>query len=157
MMLLNFCCWMALNVTSIYVYSLGFNFPSLMFTENYLGRLSTSFSLYLIGTAQVFLNLNCLLIIWFKRILVKTMGDPYNISIEGLDPRHFTGITKGFGLFFIITINSSLYYLASIGIAQTLSYFEVLPGSIDILSLDKLKTFLLYSGFPSMIELKNAN
>jgi hypothetical protein len=109
------------------------------------------------GIAEVFLNLSCRLIVWFKRILVKTIGDPSKIYIEGFDPRHFSGSTKGLGLFFTITISSSLYSLASIGTAQTRNSLGVFPGSIDILSADKLNTFLLYSGFPSIIELKNAN
>lgn len=119
-----------------------------MFTVNYLGRFSTSLSLYLIGIAEVFLNFSWRLIVWFKRILVNTTGDPSRIYSEGFDPRHFSGNTKGFGLFLIITINSSLYYLASIGTAQTLNSLGVFPGSIDTLYDDKLKTFLLYSGFP---------
>lgn len=66
------------KITSIYAYSLGFSLPYLTFTENYLGKLSTSLSLYFIGTADVFLNFNCLLIVWFNKILVNTIGDPYN-------------------------------------------------------------------------------
>lgn len=109
------------------------------------------------GTADVFLNLSCRLMVWFKRIRVKTIGDPSKISIDGLHPRHLKGKTRGLGLFLIITINSSLYYLGSVGIAHTLTYFAVWLGSIDILSTDRLKTFLLYSGLFSIIELKNAN
>ncbi len=105
----------------------------------------------------MFLNFSWRLIVWFKRILVNTTGDPSKIYSVGFDPRHFNGKTRGFGLFFTITINSSLYSLASIGIAQILNSLGVFPGSIDTLSADKLKTFLLYSGFPSMMELKKAN
>ncbi len=119
-----------------------------MLTENYLGRFYTSLSLYLMGIADVFLNLSCLLIVWFSRILVNTTGDPYNIYIDGFDPKHFSGNTNGLGLFFIITISSSLYSRASIGMPHTLNSLGVFPGSIDILSADKLNTFLLYSGLP---------
>ncbi len=41
--------------------------------------------------------------------------------------------------------------------AQTLNYFVEFPDYIDIRSADKLNTFLLYYGFPSIIELKKAN
>ena len=95
--------------------------------------------------------------VWLSKILVNTMGDPSKIYKEGLDPKHFIGKTMGFGLFLTITINSSLYSLASIGIAHTLNSVGLLPGSIEILSADRLNTFLLYSGFPSMMELRNAN
>lgn len=138
----------SLKITSISTSSLGFSFPSFELTENYFGKLSTSFNLNFIGTADVFLNFNCLLIAWFNKILVNTIGEPYNIYKVGFDPKHLKGKTKGLGLFLIITISSSLYYLAYIGMAQILTYCWLFPDSTDNLSTDTLNTFLLYSGFP---------
>ena len=84
-------------------------------------------------------------------------GAPSIISIAGLEPWQRSGITKGIGLSFIITINSSLNYLASSGIAQTLISFTCYGDYISILSKEAVKIFFLKLGSLSIILLKKAN
>ena len=84
------------------------------------------------------------------------IGEPYLISITGLDPKHFKGIVKGVGLSLIIIISSSLNSLGSSGIAQTLSYFGGSLDSITHFSKENENTPFLYDGSFSIIELKRA-
>lgn len=83
---LNFCCLMALKVTSIVMLSLGLSLPCLMLTENSAESFSQPYSLKSTGMALVFLIFSSLLIVWFKRILVNLRGAPSRISIDGLEP-----------------------------------------------------------------------
>ncbi len=55
------------------------------------------------------------------------IGEPYFTSIIGFEPKHFKGIIMGVGLFFIITMSSSINGLGSSGIAHTRNY---LGGSL---------------------------
>ena len=128
-----------------------------MLIENYEGSLSHPSSLKSTGIALVFLTLISLLMVWFKRILVNLIGDPSITSISGLDPRHFRGTTKGTGLFLTITINSSLNYLASSGIAHTLMSLGASLCSIEVLSIETVKIFFLKAGSPSITELRKEN
>lgn len=79
------------------------------------------------------------------------------ISIDGFEPRHRRGTIRGVGLFLIMTISSSLNYLASSGMAQTLTSLGTSPVSTFALSIEIVKIFFLKAGSPSIIELKNAN
>jgi len=67
------------------------------------------------------------------------------------------GIISGTGLFLIITISSSLNYLASSGIAHTLISLTASVLSMTILSAEQVKIFFLKAGSLSIMLLRKAN
>lgn len=64
---------------------------------------------------------------------------------------------SGTGLFLIMTISSSLNYLASSGMAQTRMSLTASVFSISMRSAEQVKIFFLKAGSLSMMLLRKAN
>ena len=124
----------------------GSNFPFVQSIVSSLGNSSHPNNCQLHGVNPVFFSLSYLQSDWLINNLSNliVLFSISNVSTVGVDPKHYIGINSGKGLSLIIIMTSSLNFLGSSGIAQTLISLDS-SGYNSILSVESINIPGLYS------------